>query len=137
MSFRRWFPDGVKKFLWCFFRLVVVLFWRFCSKLWWPSCGGGGSSSDADCDSACILHSAIWRHLVGFVACPQSVPSSLMVLLSIAFSLKACDGHALVFSFLCFSIIKTSIFLPYSFSIFTVIIEIVLLLFEFVLVCQI
>ena len=33
---------------------------------------------------------------------PQSVPSTLMVLLSVALSLKACDDSALVFSFFMF-----------------------------------
>ena len=63
---------------------------------------------------------------------PKTVPPTLIVLLSTALSSKACDGRTLGFSFLCFSPIKTFIFLTYSFSIFIVIREVVLPPFEFV-----
>ena len=63
---------------------------------------------------------------------PQSVSLTLMVLLLAALSLKACDGCALIFSFLCFSRIKALIFALYSFCIFIVIMEVVLSSFEFV-----
>ena len=46
--------------------------------------------------------------------------------------MKACNGRAIVFSFLCFNLIKALIFLSYNFSIFIVIIELVLPLFKFV-----
>ena len=62
---------------------------------------------------------------------PQNVPPTL-VFLSAALSLKACNGHVLVFSFLCFSPIKVLIFSLYNFSIFIVIMKVVLPPFEFV-----
>ena len=55
-----------------------------------------------------------------------------MVFSLAAFSLRACHGHSLVLVFLCFSLIKALIFLPYSFSIFIVIMEVALPPFEFV-----
>lgn len=63
---------------------------------------------------------------------PQTVPSTLIVLLSTILFLKACDGHTLFFTFLCFNLIKALIFPSYTFSIFIVIIKMALPPFEFV-----
>ena len=81
---------------------------------------------------ACVFHVLLFEVISSASPLvPQSVPPTLMVFLLFTLSLKACNGH-LVFSFLCFSLIKTLIFLPYSFSIFILIIKIILRLFEFV-----
>ena len=82
---------------------------------------------------ACVFHVLLFEGIsLASLLIPQSIHPTLTVFLSAALSFKACDGRALVFSFLCIILIKALIFPPYSFSILIVIIEVVLPVFEFV-----
>lgn len=81
---------------------------------------------------ACVFHILLFKGIsLTSLLVSQSVLPTLIVLLSFALSLGACGSRTISSSCLCFSLIKASIFSP-NFSIFFVIIEVVLPSFNFI-----